>query len=59
MRKTLLLSLTLLSAVSTFATVNTVTLPAVKESRNCSFIIRDIPDSLGVTEEQMDASLSW
>ena len=55
MRKTLLLSLTLLSAVSTFATVKTVTLPAVQESRNCSFIIRDIPDSLGVTEEQQKA----
>lgn len=55
MRKTLLLSLTLLSAATTFATVKTVTLPAVQESRNCSFIIRDIPDSLGVTEEQQKA----
>lgn len=55
MRKTLLLSSALLSAVSTFATVKTVTLPAVQGSRNCSFIIRDIPDSLGVTEEQQKA----
>lgn len=55
MRKRVLFSLGLLSAVSTFATVKTVTLPAVQESRNCSFIIRDIPDSLGVTEEQQKA----
>ena len=55
MRKRVLFSLGLLSAVSTFATVKTVTLPAVQESRNCSFIIRDIPDSLGVTEEQSNA----
>lgn len=55
MRKTLLLSSALLSAATTFATVKTVTLPAVQESRNCSFIIRDIPDSLGVTEEQQKA----
>lgn len=55
MRKTLLLSLTLLSAVSTFATEKTVTIPAVPEGRNCSFVIQDIPSNLGVTEEQQKA----
>lgn len=55
MRKTLLLSSALLSAVSTFATEKTVTIPAVPEGRNCSFVIQDIPDGLGVTEEQQKA----
>lgn len=55
MRKTLLLSLTLLSAVSTFATVKTVTLPAVPEGRDCRFVIQDIPSNLDVTEEQNQA----
>lgn len=55
MRKTLLLSLTLLSAVSTFATVKTVTLPVVPEGKNCRFVIKDIPGNLDVTEEQNQA----
>ena len=55
MRKRVLFSLGLLSAVSTFATVKTVTLPAVPEGSNCRFVIQDIPDSLGVTEEQSNA----
>ena len=55
MRKRVLFSLGLLSAVSTFATVKTVTLPAVPEGNYCRFVIQSIPDSLGVTEEQNNA----
>ena len=55
MRKTLLLSLTLLSAVSTFATVKNVTIPVVPEGKNCRFVIKDIPGNLDVTEEQNQA----
>lgn len=55
MRKTLLLSLTLLSAVSTFATVKNVTIPAAPEGKNCRFVIKDIPGNLDVTEEQNQA----
>lgn len=55
MRKTLLLSSALLSAATTFATEKTVTIPAVPEGRNCSFVIQDIPSNLGVTEEQQKA----
>lgn len=54
MRKTLLLSLTLLSAVSTFATVKTVTLPAVPKGHNCSFVIQDIPGNLDLDGIQND-----
>ena len=55
MRKTLLLSLTLLSAISTFATVKNVTIPVVPEGKNCRFVIKDIPGNLDVTEEQNQA----
>ena len=55
MRKTLLLSSALLSAVSTFATVKTVTIPVVPEGKNCRFVIKDIPGNLDVTEEQNQA----
>ena len=55
MRKTLLLSSALLSAVSTFATVKTVTIPVVPKGKNCRFVIKDIPGNLDVTEEQNQA----
>ena len=55
MRKTLLLSSALLSAVSTFATVKNVTIPVVPEGKNCRFVIKDIPGNLDVTEEQNQA----
>lgn len=55
MRKTLLLSLTLLSAATTFATEKTVTIPAVPEGRDCRFVIQGIPSNLDVTEEQNQA----
>lgn len=54
MRKTLLLSSALLSAVSTFATVKTVTLPAVPKGHNCSFVIQDIPGNLDLDGIQND-----
>lgn len=54
MRKTLLLSLTLLSAVSTFATVKTVTIPVVPEGKNCRFVIKDIPGNLDLDGIQND-----
>lgn len=50
MRKLLSLSLGLLTAASSFAAVKTVTIPAVPDGkRNCSFVVNEIPDSLGLT----------
>lgn len=54
MRKTLLLSSALLSAATTFATVKTVTLPAVPKGHNCSFVIQDIPGNLDLDGIQND-----
>lgn len=54
MRKRVLFSLGLLSAVSTFATVKTVTLPAVPKGHNCSFVIQDIPGNLDLDGIQND-----
>ncbi|MCQ2190715.1 MAG: hypothetical protein MJY63_03630 [Paludibacteraceae bacterium] len=51
MRKLLSLSLGLLTAASSFAAVKTVTIPAVPDGkRNCSFVVNEIPDSLGLTD---------
>lgn len=50
MRKLLSLSLGLLTAASSFAAVKTVTIPAVPDGkRSCSFVVNEIPDSLGLT----------
>lgn len=52
MRKSLLFSLVLLSATSSFAEVKTVTIPAVPNGK-CSFIVKEIPDSLGLDENEL------
>lgn len=51
MRKLLSLSLGLLTAASSFAAVKTVTIPAEPDGkRSCSFVVNEIPDSLGLTD---------
>ncbi len=56
MRKLLSLSLGLLTAASSFATVKNITIPAVPDgNKRCGFVVKEIPTNLGLTDDQHKA----